>query len=297
MQSRLAALLKSAFPTGASVREVSAVLGGRNDLIQYSFEGRRVVFEIFCSKSQVPKDLRLLEQCEAAVKIAVLIDEHIDNGVSTEYFRKKPNAFPFLWLRDVLNERRQEITVARLRELIDENSSIVKIRKMLEGKHGLDVDQAMRKVVERFESLVESRNLERRPLADLTGVQVIALWTLSEVKATGVPVERLRSLYLWLCDSVEYAMQVIATGFQAFLVTDLRGENAIWSDGDVVDDLILCRSDLPKASIVVCLNPVVNNFLKKVGRKPFETTFHLVHSCAEFANLDGRERSSNDDPN
>ena len=109
VEIRLASLLARAFPGSAAVPEVVGTLGGRNDLIQYFFDSRRVVFEVFCSKSQVPQDLRLLEQSEAAVKIAILIDADVDHEVSSEYFHKKPDAFPFVWLRWVMVPRWESI--------------------------------------------------------------------------------------------------------------------------------------------------------------------------------------------
>jgi hypothetical protein len=102
VQSRLAELLLEAFPSGVSASEISAVVGGRNDLIQYSFSGRRIVFEIFCSKSQVPQDLRLLEQCSAAVRIAVIIDRDLLSlmdrfGLKLEQFGDSQTRLERLW--------------------------------------------------------------------------------------------------------------------------------------------------------------------------------------------------------
>jgi len=68
--SRLVTLLTIAFPDATAVPEVNATLGGRNDLIQFFHDGRRTVFEVFATASQVPQDLRLLEQCEADAKIS-----------------------------------------------------------------------------------------------------------------------------------------------------------------------------------------------------------------------------------
>lgn len=102
VQHRLAELLAHEFPDNSSVAEVSAVKGGRNDLIHYDQKGRLAVFELFCSTSQVPQDLRLLEQADAHWKIAVLIDREIRPELYDAYFHKKPQAFPFLWLSQVM---------------------------------------------------------------------------------------------------------------------------------------------------------------------------------------------------
>src|SRR2546430_11601960 len=78
VQERLRELLKRLYVDSAPVPEVSGVLGGRNDLIQFLANGRRAVFELFASVSQVSQDLRLLEQSSAEVRIAILVDEQID---------------------------------------------------------------------------------------------------------------------------------------------------------------------------------------------------------------------------
>jgi len=94
-------------------------LGGRNDLIQFFPNGRCVVFELFVTVSQVPQDLRLLEQSDADVKIAILLDEEINSKLAKEYFRKKPNHFPYVWLSEVLMSERESKCLNRLREVIE----------------------------------------------------------------------------------------------------------------------------------------------------------------------------------
>ena len=59
VEQRLRVLLSKIFPDAHATQEVSGILGGRNDLMLFFFNGRRVVFELFFSPSQVPQDLRL----------------------------------------------------------------------------------------------------------------------------------------------------------------------------------------------------------------------------------------------
>lgn len=280
VESRLAYLLNKAHPDAHTVPEVSAVLGGRNDLLQYFFNGRRVVFEIFCSASQVSQDLRLLEQCDAAVKIAVLIDQDIDETVATEYFRKKPHAFPFLWLKRVLDPRWESIMIARLQELIDEKHSVVRLRRLLQGHNADAVDRAMRQVLDKLESHLPKQT--RTTIAPLTGKQVLALQIIALIAKKGFAPNRLRSLYHWLSEAIEYGVEVVSAGFQAFLLTDLESRHAIWSDGDLADDLIICTHDSPSAQMVLCLNPIINNFLMTKGHEAPQLRFHFFHTYAEF---------------
>ena len=101
-QNSLRLLLSAEFPGTTAIPEVYAVKGGRNDMVQYAQDGKRAVFELFCSPSQVPQDLRLLERADAHWKIAVLLDEEINRDLATNFFRKKPEGLPFLWLSQVI---------------------------------------------------------------------------------------------------------------------------------------------------------------------------------------------------
>jgi hypothetical protein len=118
VQARLRQLLAKEFPGNAAVAEVSAVKGGRNDLIHYWQDGKRAVFELFCSTSQVSQDLRLLEQVDAHWKIAILLDVELRSDLAENYFRKKPESFPFLWLSQVMMPGKESACLAKLRTLL-----------------------------------------------------------------------------------------------------------------------------------------------------------------------------------
>ena len=119
VEERLLGLLVRLYPDSCPVREVTGVLGGRNDLIQFFRNGRRGVFELFASVSQVPQDLRLLEQSNADVRIAILLDQQINPKLAREYFRKKPNHFQYVWLSQVLMPERESKCLNQLREMIE----------------------------------------------------------------------------------------------------------------------------------------------------------------------------------
>jgi hypothetical protein len=94
-QNALRSLLLAEFPNTTAIPEVYAVAGGRNDMVQYTQDGKRAVFELFCSPSQVPQDLRLLERVDAHWKVAVLLDEQVNTELAANFFRKKPEGLPF----------------------------------------------------------------------------------------------------------------------------------------------------------------------------------------------------------
>lgn len=117
-QNSLRLLLSAEFPGTTAIPEVYAVEGGRNDMVQYAQDGKRAVFELFCSPSQVPQDLRLLERADAHWKIAVLLDEEINRDLATNFFRKKPEGLPFLWLSQVIMPSKAADCRAKLRQLL-----------------------------------------------------------------------------------------------------------------------------------------------------------------------------------
>jgi len=262
------------------VAEVGATLGGRNDLIQFFHDGRRTVFEFFATRSQVSEDLRLLEQCQADARIAILIDNEIDPRVSTEFFRKRPDHFPFLWLRQLLQPQWEDYVVVLLRELADENSSIQRIRRLLSSTKGSSVDGVLTTILDRLEGhLLNKRHdvSERR----LNGYQCAALLVIREIRELGVPVDKLRALYLWLSDSIEYAFEIVACGLHPFLITDLKGQHAIWSVGDLADSVLMAPAQRVSADILVDLHPIINRVRVACGLKSKEVTWSFFHAYAE----------------
>jgi hypothetical protein len=123
VEERLSGLLKNLYPDSYPVPEVGGVLGGRNDLIQFFQNGRRVVFELFATVRQVSQDLRLLEQSSAQVKIAILLDEQVNPKLANEYFHKKPDHFPFIRLSEVVMPGRELACLDQLREIIESHGA------------------------------------------------------------------------------------------------------------------------------------------------------------------------------
>jgi hypothetical protein len=117
-QTSLRSILSAEFPNTTAIAEVYAVAGGRNDMVQYTQDGKRAVFELFCSPSQVPQDLRLLERAEAHWKIAVLLDEQVNAKLAANFFRKKPEGLPFLWLSQVIMPSKVAECRLKLRQLL-----------------------------------------------------------------------------------------------------------------------------------------------------------------------------------
>ncbi len=111
---------------------------------------------------------------------------------------------------------------------------------------------------------------------------MIALQIVAQLREIGVPIEHLRSLYVWLQDGIDFAFKLVLLGFQAFLVTDLHGRHAIWSDGDLADDIIIGAEYNSKPNIIICLNKILNDFWKANGLEEQNLTWHFFHSYKEF---------------
>jgi hypothetical protein len=281
VEERLASLLTRMYPDALAVPEVSGVLGGRNDLIQFFFNGRRVVFELFFSPSQVPQDLRLLEQSQADVMIAILLDKQVDPRLATEFFRKKPNAFPFLWLSRVMLPANELYCCARLRELIDENAAIVRLRRILSHPVGVNFERAFTEQLASMERALELDKPDTDTRSKLTGGQVLSLLIVGHIKKLRLPFERLRPLYLWLQANIEVAFRLVAAGFQTFFITDLNEMHAIWTDGDLADNLIIGAAEDDSAQVVICVNRIINEFMEKKGHKSAPVCWHFFHNYAE----------------
>jgi len=117
-QTSLRSLLSAEFPESTAIAEVYAAPGGRNDLVQYAQDGKRAVFELFCSPTQVPQDLRLLERAEAHWKIAVLLDQEVNPALASTFFHKKPEGLPFLWLSQTIMPSKAAECRFKLRQLL-----------------------------------------------------------------------------------------------------------------------------------------------------------------------------------
>ena len=285
VETRLASLLSKIYPDSYQVLEVSGIPGGRNDLMQFSFSGRRVVIELFFSPGQVPQDLRLLEQSKADIKIAILLDDAIDPNLSKEYFHKKPEPFPFLDLRFVMLPEFEKFCLARLKELIDEESPIVQMRRILSHPLGEKLEGRFKKQLAEIESKLSTNDMNKEAKSDITGKELIAMRIISQIKKLGVPIERLRSLYAFILSSYDHTFTIISVGLQAFLITDLNGQHAIWADADLADDLIVCGEKDDTAYIVICLNKFLNDFYMEQGLPYLPVKLHFSHCYHELEEL------------
>src|SRR5262245_45462992 len=75
VEGELIRLLNLVAPDFHPVPEIQGLAGGRNDLMLFEYSGGKLLFEIFATKSQVSRDLRILDRTKADVKIAIILDK------------------------------------------------------------------------------------------------------------------------------------------------------------------------------------------------------------------------------
>jgi hypothetical protein len=288
VERRLKDLLSRLFPDSHSVSEVAGVLGGRNDLMQFFFSGRRVLFELFFSASQVPQDLRLLEQSSADVKVAVLLDPNFKPKLADDYFRKKPDAFPYLWLSDLMLKQKETYCLARLQELIDENMAVNRLRRIIARFPIGSLDSSLNRHITDIERSLGITGSAFVPnltggKKQLTGSEFLALIVIGQIKKLDIPLSRLRSLYAWLKDTsvITSMLRLVELGFQTYVVADSEGQHAIWTAFDLADYMFVVSEKRRVADIIFCVNDLINEFMMKNGfeRKPIR--WHLFYAYEE----------------
>lgn len=175
----------------------------------------------------------------------------------------------------------EKICIQRLREIIDDKAVINQLRSLLEGPAGESIEEHFREQISEISKVLEKRKRSAKPIEDITPVKVASLRVIDEFRKKGIPLEKLRSLYAWLLEAMPHGFTIVGCGFQAFLITDLEGRHAIWSDGDFADDLILSPDVSKKPNVVLCLNDIINDILEKIGSERQEIQWHFFHAYSE----------------
>ena len=134
VEDRLVAILTKIFPDYHPVKEAQGLAGGRNDLILFEFNGRKVLFEVFASHTQVTRDLRILDRTKADVKIAVLIDKKIDSRIIEKFFKENPeDNYPYIFVGELFIESKINQCALKLNELISGEEEAI-FRRVLNQK-------------------------------------------------------------------------------------------------------------------------------------------------------------------
>ena len=64
-----------------------------------------MLFEVFCSRSQVWRHLRILDKTDADIKVAVIVDKEVDSAVLAAFLKENPESdYPFLLISELFEE-------------------------------------------------------------------------------------------------------------------------------------------------------------------------------------------------
>jgi hypothetical protein len=290
VENRLKEILSKILPEYHAVKEPQALAGGRNDLMLFEFSGRKVLFEIFATKSQVSRDLRILDKTKADVKIAIVIDKEIDPKVFERFIRENPeDNYPFIFVGELFEKGLSQICPFKLLELIkgDEEAkfqrilnqriSTQQVRDMwnLDGIDILSVDD------------IENRTWTIRG--------VIVFLVVNRLFDFGITRDKIEKIARWLSDKevIESILTRINFGLNLFLETDFEDNCEIYADIDVVDWLIIGHKS-PKPRLLLSMNSVIDEVFDKYFEP--KTGFEFNRNVTTSAGLsvilergDGRE--------
>lgn len=253
VEKRLAELLSRIVPDYHPVAEPLGLAGGRNDLMLFEFSGRKALFEIFGTASQVSRDLRILDKTKADSKIAVIIDEDVDRAVFEKFLKENPeDNYPFLFVGELYEEDPPIKVSLKLRQLVlgDEEA---KFQRMLRARIPREnFYEGLRK--EGIDVLIpgdaETRNV--------TFKQIFVTLILGKCRELGVREEKLKKLGRWLSHDniLKYTLYRVRLGLNMILYTDFGGNMAVYADFELVDWLRVTHQ-LPELYVILSLNSII----------------------------------------
>jgi hypothetical protein len=252
VENRLAELMGRIAPGYHPIKEPLGLAGGRNDLLLFEFTGRKVLFEVFASRSQVSRDLRILDKTDADIKVAIIVDKEVDSAVLAAFLKENPESnYPFLLISELFEEPPIMCNL-KLRELVlgDEEA---KFRRMLRARIPReDFFSVCRK------EGIEVFSQEDIQAGSLTFAKVLITVTMAKCLKYGVARERVRNLGQWLSTDglIEFVLRKVSAGMNVILYTDFLENFAVYSDTELVD-WIRASYLLPQPYVVISLNAVI----------------------------------------
>lgn len=257
VEKRLMHILSKISPELHPFKEIQGLAGGRNDVLAYEYNGRKVLFEIFGSKSQVSRDLRILDKTDADVKIAIVMDKEADESVFNQFIRENAeDSYPFIFIRELFDNDQVNKCALKLLKLIQSEDMVI-FNEILDGKYSF----------KKFKELCENEGL---PLVDLENINIEEI-TFEELFNHLILSKLFKlnknysfeKLVKWLSKEnvMEYALIQVQHGFNIFLYTDLNNSFGIYSDIELVDFLRI-GAELDSARIILSINSIVNTILE-----------------------------------
>lgn len=232
VEERLIQILSVILPDHHAIKEPQGLAGGRNDLMLFEFNGRKVLFEVFASKTQVSRDLRILDKTRADVKIAVIIDKEVDSSVFEKFIKENPeDNYPYLFTGELFEQSLARTCALKLYELIkgDEEAKFQRIlMQRLSRKNFIEGCQ---------KAGIEILSETDIATGDVTFQKVFVTIILGKLSKFGIQRGKLKDIGRWLSDSkvLEFTLLKVSLGFNVFLYTNFKDTFAIDSDGELLD--------------------------------------------------------------
>lgn len=236
VEDKLIQILSTLSSEFEPIKEPQGLAGGRNDLILFRFDGKKILFEIFGSKSQVSRDLRILDKTDASKKIAVIIDKKIDPGVIDKFLKENPeNNYPYIFIGELFDQNLVENCKHKLKFIIygDEES---RFELLLRQKLSI----ANKNFIESLKDLnIELLSSEELETGSVSFRKVLITLILKKLKDLGLKKEKLLYILSWLSDSrtIHFLLQQLDHGLNAFLYTDCEEIIGFYSDVEITDFL------------------------------------------------------------
>jgi hypothetical protein len=226
VENRLVAVARHTLPEYLPVKEPQGLAGGRNDLLLFDYRGRKVLFEIFASQSQVSRDLRILDKTNAAVKLSIVIDREVDARVWDRIQKENPeNNYPFIFIKELFVTHLLQQSFLKLRHLVAGDEDDIRAKSV-----------SLRKVF----NLVVVRRLQK----------------------LGMQPSKLRKLVEWLSNEEmgRFVFLKLGLGFNLLLFTDLDEEMEILSDLELLDWLPGCHV-IDSPVVLLSVNNIIVDLL------------------------------------
>lgn len=253
---RLSQLMDAVAPEFIPVTEPQGLAGGRNDLILFDYRGKKILFEVFATRSQVSRDLRILDKTKAHFKIAVLIDPAIDRSVRDAYLRENPeDPYPFLFIGELLQEPIFP-TYLKLRELIFKEED-ARIRRLAAA--AIESTDFARFCRREGIKILTRRDLETRRI---TLQKAFVTTVMQQLRSLGLPLHSLRTLGKWLSQDnlIRFVLTQHSYGMNLYLYTDLVEHFAVYNDVDL-HDWILVGKEFPRGLVLLSITGLLERLL------------------------------------
>ncbi|MGO9122894.1 MAG: hypothetical protein ACLQPD_35395 [Desulfomonilaceae bacterium] len=258
VEDRLIDLLKRIAPDYHSIKEPVGLAGGRNDLMLFEFSGKKVLLELFATRSQVSRDLRILDKTDAEVKIAIVIDKEIDATVFNAFIRENPeDNYPFLFVSELFRDPPTE--------------SILKLRQLIFADEDAKFERMLRTKISKAHFLQECQNEGIEVLTkddidtgNITFTKIFITMISDKCIKYGMARNRVKKLAKWMSKDkcLHYILTKISAGMNVILYTNFEDNFGVYSDIELADFLRMSYQ-LSEPKLMLPLNAIVSEILEK----------------------------------